>query len=101
LQASLSFDAGPASDMKFVEDCPECQRLSAQYEAATLDCFRAQNEIGIAEYFRKRDSIIRSVEELRAILKRRQSLRDQAEEHLAREHAVQRSPLRRLSAFSR
>ena len=75
--------------MNFVEECPACQRLSGQYEAATMEWFRVQNQLGIAEHLRDREASERIVSQLAAIAKRRQALRDQTNEHLAQSHPSQ------------
>lgn len=67
--------------MNFVGTCEECRRLSAQYEAATMDWFRVQGQLRVAEYSREEESSTRIIAELSAITARRQSLREQAEKH--------------------
>lgn len=72
--------------MKFVEGCPECQRVSDLYETATIEWFRVQNQLGIAEHLRDSAASADIVAELAEIAKRRQSLRDEAAHHLAQGH---------------
>jgi hypothetical protein len=73
--------------MNFVEGCPECRRISGKYEAATLEWFRVQGQLGIAEHLRDPETSARIVTELAGIARRRQSLRDAAGRHIARAHA--------------
>lgn len=80
--------------MKFVEGCPECQRLSNVYEAATIEWFRVQNQLGIAEHLRDSEASTAIVAELAEIATRRQNLRDEAARHLAQDH-----PARMFKAF--
>jgi len=79
--------------MNFVEGCAECQRLSGLYEAATLEWFRVQSQLGIAECLRDSEASAGIVAELAAIAKRRQNLRDSLAEHVAQDH-----PARTLTA---
>ena len=74
--------------MNFVEGCPDCRRISARYEAVTLEWFRVQGQLGIAEHLRDPDTSAAIVAELARIAKRRQSLRDSADRHIARAHAA-------------
>ena len=67
--------------MNFVGTCPECRRISAEYEAATMEWFRVQGQLRVAEYSREEESSNRIITELSAITTRRQSLRDEAEKH--------------------
>jgi hypothetical protein len=70
-----------------VEGCAECQRISAAYEAATLEWFRLQGQLRIAEYSsaeRESDSL---VAELTAVAKRRQTLREEASTHTLDAHS--------------
>jgi hypothetical protein len=73
--------------MNFVEGCPECRRISAKYEAATIEWFRVQGQLGIAEHLRDPETSAKFVAELSGIAKRRQSLRDTANRHIAKIHA--------------
>ncbi len=72
--------------MSFVEGCDECRRLSSAYEAATMDWFRLQGQLRIAEYSREKDISEKIVAELNATAKRRQTLRDEIELHQATAH---------------
>jgi hypothetical protein len=72
--------------MNFVEGCPECRRISAKYEAATIEWFRVQGQLGIAEHLRDPETSAAIVNELSRIAKRRQSLRDTAARHIAKAH---------------
>jgi hypothetical protein len=72
--------------MRTVEGCAECKRISAKYEAATLEWFRVQSQLGIAEFLHDSETSARIVKELSSLAKRRQSLREAADRHLAQAH---------------
>lgn len=74
--------------MHFVDGCPECRRISTKYEAATLEWFRIQGQLGIAEHLRDPETSAGIVTEMAVIAKRRQALRDAAGRHIARAHAA-------------
>jgi len=61
--------------------CRECQRLSAEYEAATMEWFRVQGQLRVAEYSREEEASNRIVAELGLIAARRQALREAIEKH--------------------
>jgi hypothetical protein len=67
--------------MKFVGTCEECKRLSAEYEAATMEWFRVQGQLRVAEYSPEDESSSRIIAELSLIAARRHALRDAAEKH--------------------
>ena len=67
--------------MRFAVDCEECRRLSAEYEAATMEWFRVQGQLRVAEYSRDEESSNRIMAELSLIASRRNALREQAETH--------------------
>jgi hypothetical protein len=67
--------------MNFVGTCEECRRISAAYEAATMDWFRVQGQLRVAEYSREEEASSRIIAELSAITARRQALREEAEKH--------------------
>ena len=67
--------------MSFAGDCKECQRLSAEYEAATMEWFRVQGQLRVAEYSRESESSNRIVAELSLIASRRHALREAIEKH--------------------
>jgi hypothetical protein len=64
-----------------VPGCVECQRLSAEYEVATMEWFRVQAQLRVAEYSREEESSNRLIAELNAITSRRHALREAAEQH--------------------
>lgn len=72
--------------MSFAGDCKECQRLSAEYEAATMEWFRVQAQLRVAEYSRENESSNRIIAELSVIASRRHALREAAEKHELDEH---------------
>ena len=67
--------------MRFAGDCEECRRLSAEYEAATMEWFRVQGQLRVAEYSRDEKSSNRIIAELSLIASRRHALREEAEKH--------------------
>jgi hypothetical protein len=67
--------------MNFVGTCAECKRLSADYESATMEWFRVQGQLRVAEYSREDDSSTRIIAELSIITARRHALREAAEKH--------------------
>ena len=82
--------------MNFANNCDECKRLSASYEAATMDWFRLQGQLRIATLSNDPAASDRMVAELSGIAQRREQLRQSAEAHLAAAHprrAAAGSPL--------
>ncbi len=73
--------------MNFVDGCPECKRISGKYEAATLEWFRVQGQLDVAQYLHDPETSGRIVAELAEIAKRRRSLGDAAARHIAKAHA--------------
>jgi hypothetical protein len=67
--------------MNFDNACEECRRLSSAYEAATMEWFRVQAQLRVAEYSREDKASNRIIAELSAITARRRSLRDASETH--------------------
>ncbi len=80
--------AGCALDREsdLTEQCPECRRLSREYEAATMDWFRVQGQLRIVEFSGDDESSDRIVSQLSAIADRRRTLRDTLAEHVERQH---------------
>jgi hypothetical protein len=74
--------------MNFIEGCAECRLISGKYEAATLEWFRVQSQLGVAEFLRDNEASSRIVTELTAIGKRRDALRESANQHFNDEHAL-------------
>jgi hypothetical protein len=72
--------------MGFMDGCKECQRLSGAYEAATMDWFRLQGQLRVAEYSREQAASDTIVAELNGVARRRQALREEIEEHNRRMH---------------
>ena len=72
--------------MNFVGTCTVCKRLSAEYEAATMEWFRVQGQLRVAEYSREDESSTRIIAELSVITARRHALREAAEKHDAEKH---------------
>jgi len=73
-------------DLNFVDDCAECRRLSADYEAATLSWFRAQGQLRIAAWSRDPAASDKIMAELTGIGQRREQLRLAAEDHTVDAH---------------
>jgi hypothetical protein len=74
--------------MNFVGECQECQRLAAEYESATMEWFRAQGQLRVAEFSREEASSNRIAAELSAISKRRDAIREAVNKHGLEMHAV-------------
>ena len=72
--------------MDFADNCAECKRLSANYESATMAWFRVQGQLRIADYSRDQAASDKIVAEMTRIGKRRDQLRQAAEEHIAAAH---------------
>lgn len=77
--------------LNFADNCAECERLSASYEAVTMSWFRAQGQLRIAAYSRDRAASDKIVAELTRIGRRRDQARQAAEDHLASEHPLRAS----------
>lgn len=67
--------------MNFAGACKECRRLSAEYEAATMEWFRVQGQLRVAEYSREEESSNRIIAELSLITARRHALREAIQQH--------------------
>jgi hypothetical protein len=61
--------------------CEECGRLSAEYETATMEWFRVQGQLRVAEYSREEESSNRIIAELSLITARRHALREAIHHH--------------------
>jgi hypothetical protein len=72
--------------MNVVGGCTECQRLSAEYEAATMEWFRVQGQLRVAEFSREKSASSRIIAELSLISARRQALREAADKHRQEMH---------------
>ena len=68
------------------DDCEICRRLSDEYEAATMEWFRVQGQLRVAEYSRDENATSRIIAELSAISTRRQALREAKEKHELEQH---------------
>jgi hypothetical protein len=83
--------------VKFVEKCAECERISAAYETATIEWFRLQNQLTIAEHARDDAASDSIVAELTVIASQRERLRDSADQHFTEAHPVKAAPCGRGS----
>jgi hypothetical protein len=72
--------------LDFSDGCEECRRLSAAYEAATMEWFRLQGQLRIAEYSREQEASHQIVAELNVVSRRRQALREEEEQHRLLQH---------------
>jgi hypothetical protein len=72
--------------MKSPDECEVCRRLSDDYEAATMEWFRVQGQLRVAEYARDENVTARIIAELSAISARRQALREAREKHEFEQH---------------
>lgn len=66
--------------------CEVCKRLSREYEAATMEWYRVQGQLRVAEYSRERESSSRIVAELGKIAERRHGLREALDKHQIEAH---------------
>ncbi len=78
--------ASLGGNLNFVEQCAECERLSAEYESATMEWFRLQSQLTITEYSQDSEAADIVIAELGGIARRRQTLRDLTQAHLERAH---------------
>ena len=72
--------------MKSSSECQVCRRLSEEYEAATMEWFRVQGQLRVAEYSRDENATARIIAELSAISARRQELREAQDKHEVAQH---------------
>jgi len=72
--------------MSSPSQCKVCQRLFAEYEAATMEWFRVQGQLRVAEYCREREASDRIVAELSQIAARRHGLREAMTKHELEAH---------------
>jgi hypothetical protein len=67
-------------------ECEVCNRLAADYEAATMEWFRVQGQLRIAEHSRDENASSRIIAQLSDIAERRHSLRSAKEQHELDKH---------------
>ncbi len=72
--------------MNSSDACEVCRRLSDEYEAATMEWFRVQGQLRVAEYARDENATARIIAELSEISSRRQALREAKEKHELEQH---------------
>jgi hypothetical protein len=72
--------------MNSPDECEVCSRLSDEYEAATMEWFRVQGQLRVAEYARDENATARIIAELSSISARRQALREAREKHELEQH---------------
>jgi hypothetical protein len=72
--------------LNFAEGCEDCRRLSAAYEAATMEWFRVQGQFRVAEYLHEQATSHQIVAQLNVIARRRQLLREETEQHVLMAH---------------
>jgi len=72
--------------VNFVDKCSECERISGEYEAATMNWFRLQSQLTITEYSLDEEASDRIVAELSEMARRRQDLRTSAQKHFEDTH---------------
>jgi len=72
--------------LNFTEGCQDCRRLSAAYEAVTMEWFRVQGQFRVAEYSREQEASHQIVTQLNLIARRRQELREETEQHVLTAH---------------
>jgi len=76
--------------MNFVANCKECQRLSVAYEAVTIEWFRVQGQLRVAEFSRENGLSHTIVGELTKLAAHRQAVREEAEKHTLDAHPLVR-----------
>lgn len=72
--------------MSSPKECKVCQRLFAEYEAATMEWFRVQGQLRVAEYSREQEASDKIVAELSQIAARRHALRETMTKHELEAH---------------
>jgi hypothetical protein len=72
--------------LEIVESCAECRRLSSLYEGVTIEWFRVQGQLGVADHLRDETLSDRIVAELTTISKRRRTLREAIDNHILEDH---------------
>ena len=77
--------------MNSPDECEVCCSLAAEYEAATMEWFRVQGQLRVAEYARDEKATNRIIAELSGIAARRHALRDTKEKHEIEMHPRTRS----------
>ena len=66
--------------------CADCERLSADYESATIRWFRLDSQMQIAEFGRDRESSNRIAGELARVDEQRKSMRQALRDHISVTH---------------
>ena len=66
--------------------CEVCRRLSDDYEAATMEWFRVQGQLRVAEHLSDEKATSRIIAEMSRISTRRQALRNAREKHEIEQH---------------
>lgn len=69
-----------------IHECPECDRLLAQYEAATFEQAKIHNALDIASSIRDRDSRRRLTLDAYEVTARRRGARAALNQHRQRAH---------------
>jgi hypothetical protein len=67
--------------------CPDCERLSGDYESATIRWFRLDSQMRIAEFGLDRDSTLRIASEMASLDLSRTALRQALHEHTSLAHS--------------
>jgi hypothetical protein len=66
--------------------CADCERLSAEYESATIRWFRLDSQMQIAEYGRDRETSNRIAAELARVDEQRKLMRQALRDHISLMH---------------
>jgi hypothetical protein len=66
--------------------CADCERLSADYESATIRWFRLESQMRIAEFGLDRDATLRIAGEMASADESRATLREALHDHISCEH---------------
>jgi hypothetical protein len=67
--------------------CADCERLSADYESATIRWFRLDSQMRIAEFGLDRDASLSIAGELASVDESRTALRQALHDHISCKHS--------------
>ena len=67
--------------------CPDCERLSADYESATIRWFRLESQMRIAEFGLDREATLHIAGEMAIVDESRGTLRQALHDHISCDHS--------------
>ena len=91
----VSIEAAPKTNGS--STCAECEKLSAEYESATIRWFRLDNQMRIAEFGLDPEASARIASERAGVGELRLSLRRKLHDHFSQQHETS-VPLVRAAA---